>query len=181
MAALGSFVDGYLLLCSKAHVPSMASLSSEDLAELDSLLHDTRTAVEVVYGPTVVFEHGMASSRVVVGGCIVHAHIHLIPVAADVVGFLSRQFETERLSSLSALSTFAGSGYILVSNTVDELVIARNSTHSPSQFLRKYVAEQAGKGDLWDWAAYLGIAEMERTIRTFEDPQSRRSYQLPFR
>jgi predicted house-cleaning noncanonical NTP pyrophosphatase (MazG superfamily)/diadenosine tetraphosphate (Ap4A) HIT family hydrolase len=164
MPALGSFVEGYALVCSKAHVPSMASFGGEVLQELQALVTFAVATVSNLYGPCVVFEHGMASCRVTAGGCIDHAHIHLIPATVDLTPFLRSKFAVCDLGGFENLAGWFGRPYILAQSQLGDFIVGDPLEGLPSQFLRRQVAELVGKGELWDWAAYLGLPEMDRTF-----------------
>lgn len=162
--ALGSFVEGYLLVCPRAHVPSCASLDPAMLGKLERLLGAVGLIIEKHYGGYVVFEHGMATCDKRAGGCIDHAHLHVIPGNFDLLGALSEQCEPEPLVSMTALAAWRGRPYLLTRRDAGPVVVCEAPGHLPSQFLRRHAAAALDVPDLWDWGAYLGLKEIDRTL-----------------
>lgn len=161
---LGSFVEGYLMLAPRAHVPSCASLGEAQLGKLQNLLGVTKRIVADHYESPVVFEHGVASCDRRAGGCIDHAHLHIIPGRIDSAGVLARHFRTESLGGWSDLAAWQGLPYLLTQTGDGPVVVAAAPDNLPSQFLRRHAAAALNVPDLWDWGAYLGLREIEATL-----------------
>jgi diadenosine tetraphosphate (Ap4A) HIT family hydrolase len=170
--ALGSFVEGYLLICPKTHVPSCAALDLEFLVKLEDLLAVTRSILRAHYGPSIAFEHGLASLSRRAGGCIDHAHLHIVPAALDVRSILTQEFGTHELVRLSDLVLWRGHAYLLAQNNDGSGAVCDVPDHLPSQFLRRRIATALNLEERWDWGAYLGLTEIRRTLdRLYEDFQ----------
>lgn len=165
---LGSFVAGYLLICPAAHVPSCASLDREMLDKLQKLLGTTRAILRTHYGESVVFEHGLASCDRRAGGCVDHAHLHVVPGSIDLKGFVSQKFAAETLSEWHDLLNWRGRPYLLAENTYGPAVISEVLDNLPSQFLRRHVAHILNVEEHWDWGAYLGFEEIKHTLETLK-------------
>lgn len=162
--SLGSFVEGYLLVCPKDHIPSSAWLDQEGLSNLERLLTTVKHIVRNHYTDPVVFEHGMTKCGENAGGCIDHAHLHVVPGTVDLVGILAEQFVPEVLSNWLELSTWRTRPYLLAQPNRGPTIICEVRGSLPGQFLRRRVAAALGVPDIWDWGAYLGIREIHQTI-----------------
>jgi diadenosine tetraphosphate (Ap4A) HIT family hydrolase len=164
--ALGSFVDGYLLICPKAHVTSVASLGEAALGNLGRLLGRVKGIVRKHYTDPVVFEHGMANCHAKAGGCIDHAHLHVVPGRLDLRAILEECFSPQVLQDWQALAQWRGVPYLLAQpNDEAPVLICTVSDSLPSQFLRRQVAAALGVEEIWNWHDYLGILEIENTLR----------------
>ncbi len=87
-AALGPLgIEGYLLLSSITHYPSISSLPSGHFEELEKLAEKSVDILGKKYNqPVIMFEHGPNSCRTDNNGgsCIDHAHLHIIPTSTDI-------------------------------------------------------------------------------------------------
>jgi ATP adenylyltransferase len=161
---LGSFVEGYLLVCPKAHVASVASLGLEALGQLERVTTFVKDVVQSVYGRPIVFEHGMSGcGRIDAGGCIEHAHLHVVPGDID-IGSLLREYAPAREVAWEELGQWRGRSYLLGQSHCDRTLICEVPDVLPSQYLRRLVARTLGVLDFWDWRDHLGIKEIESTM-----------------
>jgi ATP adenylyltransferase len=167
--SLGSFVEGYLLVCPRSHKPSLAGLDGPSILRLGELLDHTKRIVEAAYGSVIMFEHGMASCERRAGGCIDHAHLHIVPADIDLTTILSQRFPSRQLSDLSDLLRWEERPYLLFQKD-DRRLVCDVPDNLPSQFIRRHIASALDLEDRWDWGAYLGIAEMENTMQKLSKP-----------
>lgn len=161
---LGAFVEGYLLICPKLHLPSYAWLDANRIEEYRHVLNKVQAAVSSQYGNSILFEHGATSCGGRAGACIDHAHMHLVPTTVDLSQLLEDKFLTTVLNRWEDLSEWRDRPYLLYQSQDDRLMISRVTEDIPSQFMRRHLARNLNIPDLWDWGAYLGLREMERTI-----------------
>lgn len=168
--ALGSFVDGYLIISPKAHVLSCASLASNVLTKLQNLIDAVGQIVEQEYGPFIILEHGMASCYIRAGGCIDHAHLQLIPGVADLFPVFAEHFQTEVLKDWSDLANWKERPYNLFQSSSGQIYICEVPNYLPSQFLRKHAARQLNCYENWDWRNHMGIEAIHRTICKLTEP-----------
>ena len=152
--SLGPVAPGHVLLCPKVHLRSFAALSGKHREEAGQVVARLRRLLEDTYGePVHLFEHGMVDGGRVV--CTVdHAHLHLVPSAAEVFERLRATSQWCELS-LKAGDCLAScekeylyycspEGRALIREIEDEAV--------ESQFFRKLFAGVAGDST-WDWRA----------------------------
>jgi ATP adenylyltransferase len=167
--ALGSFVEGYLLICPRIHMPSLAGLERALIPKFHLVLEETKRIVQATFGSVILFEHGMATCERRAGGCIDHAHMHILPADVDLNRFLSPQFPSHPLTEFSDLGRWRQRPY-LFARSQDLAVVYDVPDNLPSQFLRRHIASELNLEDRWDWGAYLGIAEMENTLKKLSAP-----------
>src|ERR1700722_7409348 len=90
--SLGALIAGHILLLPKAHYYSVGEIPAEKLAEFERLARYARTIVRETYGQCSEFEHGCIQGVGKAGACIDHAHLHLIPIASDVLTLIDARF-----------------------------------------------------------------------------------------
>jgi diadenosine tetraphosphate (Ap4A) HIT family hydrolase len=165
LAALGAIRAGYLLILPKTHYKSFSFLSSEHANEEHILKNFLVDVVEKLYSIPIVFEHGSMDDESLAGGCIDHAHLHILPTNSDLFPRLSKEFQYKPIGHLAELSTLrlqeqpyiyyerANQGYAFLVN------------HDlPSQFMRRLLLEEEGNPDEWDWEVFLGKEKIVETV-----------------
>lgn len=153
-AALGHFVFGYTLIISKDHLLSFANLPEHLFPELeafrDSVLEKLHT---ICRHPINIMEHGAISRCRRGGACIDHAHLHLMPLAADLYPLLSKKFSFYELGSIRELRRFKGAQipYLYYQREGFRGHGVQLSQEVPSQLLRRIACQAMGQPELWDW------------------------------
>jgi hypothetical protein len=110
-----------------------------------------------MYGDSVVcFEHGMdRSSPNLSGGCVDHAHLHLLPCGTALAESLKNKLSPSAgAGSLLELKQKYKSGpYILIKSDIlnPKIQLLQCGDVFPSQYLRKLAASLAGRPSEWDW------------------------------
>lgn len=153
-AALGHFVFGYTLIISKEHFPSFSYVPEHLFAELeafrDSVLDKLHNICE---HPIAIMEHGAMNRCQRGGSCVDHAHLHLMPLAADLYPLLSKKFSFDELEPISELRRFkeAQSPYLYYQREGRSGHGVQLSQDVPSQLLRRIACQALGQPELWDW------------------------------
>ena len=153
-AALGHFVFGYTLIISKDHFPSFAYVPDHLFPELDAFRNKVLDKLHnICQHPITIMEHGAINRCHRGGACIDHAHLHLIPLAADLYPTLSERFPFGELGSISELRRFkdAQLPYLYYQREGLRGHGVELSEDVPSQLLRRIVCQALGTPDLWDW------------------------------
>jgi diadenosine tetraphosphate (Ap4A) HIT family hydrolase len=161
---LGMLTPGYLLAITTEHLSSFGCLGEEELAQdvmpsVNKVLSDLRP----VFGSYLIFEHGSSEVAPFQGGCLTHAHLHLIPYPEHAVGVLMDALPWEPLSSMVALATECGSEYAYLSFGGASWLCREPGL--PGQWIRRIVAPPIGSGDEWDWGVFPGTQHLGDTIR----------------
>lgn len=160
--ALGMFVPGYLLVVSKEHVGSFALLGSEALDGVNSMIASAEQLLSPRFGEYIRFEHGQGPDPTMrAGGCIDHAHIHLLPVEHAVTVHLLTSLEWSPFQEFRDLATLDKTSYAYLG--VENRHYRTIEVSLPSQWFRHQVGQALAK-DTWDWAAYAGSRELTETL-----------------
>ena len=161
---LGEFIEGGLLLASREHHISMASLPDEYYAELESLVAETCDLLAERYGCLpLLFEH----APVAVGDkgtcCVDHAHLNVFPVRVDVHAQLSK-FPHVEIDALLQLSSprFRNEPYLFLQANEGRRFVYHAGI-VPSQYVRRIITAELGMPERWHWREYLGVEELKRT------------------
>ncbi len=170
--SLGQIVEGYLLIITKEHYPSMGHLPPQLYAELLWTIERTCDILRTQYGCSCVqFEHGPVNSRQRGPCCIDHAHLHLVPMDLDLV---STELQLARTSTADDYpknaSEYIQAGlpylYVKAQNGGTHSAILMDASDLPSQYMRRILANAAGKPHEWDWALSVGTQELESCLDT---------------
>lgn len=167
---LGCFVEGYLLICPKQHVSSIANLSTGSFTGLAQLASRVKEIVAAAYGEPIVFEHGMSGcGRIDAGGCIEHAHLHVVPGTIDIEKLLAEYSRPEEIP-WSSVAQFAGTSYILGQSYGGKTWVSAVRDVLPSQYMRRLVARELGVFEFWDWRDYPEFDKIDATLARLSLP-----------
>jgi diadenosine tetraphosphate (Ap4A) HIT family hydrolase len=153
-AALGHFVFGYTLIVSKEHLLSFAHLPECLFPELESFRENVLDKLhQICRHPISIMEHGAINRCQRGGACIDHAHLHLMPLAADLHPILSKRFSLGELESISDLGRFkdAQIPYLYYQREGLRGYGVKLAQDVPSQVLRRIACQSLGEPGLWDW------------------------------
>jgi len=154
--ALGHFVFGYTLIISKEHFHSFAYVPEQLFPELEAFKHHVLNKLHSLCPhPISMMEHGALNRCQRGGSCIDHAHLHLMPLAADLYPALSERFSFGELQDVSAVRRFkdAQISYLFYQREGLRGQAVELSQEVPSQLLRRIACQALGTPDLWDWRA----------------------------
>ncbi len=168
--SLAPLSKGHWLLCPKEHFISVAEMiEAIPYAEINHLRFKLATFLSTRYGRFVhQFEHGSAngSDRIICGTG--HAHLHFVLSEKHQLTLPSgMKWEPVRsdLGDLAAIVQGREYAYYCNAQSQSFVVVAKDEP-IPSQFMRKWFAEQSGTEVAGNWLDALNVGE---TLRTFED------------
>ena len=173
--SLGQIVEGYLLIVPVRHYTALADLPPQLIQELSDLCKQVRRALDRIYGPCLLFEHGVRAGQS--GGCgIDHAHLHAVPFAYgnEPVDELKQRHSFRFIRSLSEVNNEVPgtSSYLYYENTSGQACVF-GLDFLPSQYVRKLLANLIGR-PLWDWREYgkerALISTLTRLTEVFDKP-----------
>jgi diadenosine tetraphosphate (Ap4A) HIT family hydrolase len=153
-AALGHFVFGYTLIISKEHFPSFACVPEYLFPELEAFRNNVFDKLHnICQHPITIMEHGALNRCQRGGACIDHAHLHLMPLTADLYPTLSERFSFDELGSISGVRRFkdAQVPYLYYQREGLDSHGVGLSQDVPSQMLRQIACQALGTPELWDW------------------------------
>lgn len=169
---LGSFVEGYVMVLSKAHYDCAGQIPADQMAELTQLLEMMKNRIRQCYHTdTVCFEHGSVSCTNRFGGCINHAHIHIVPCPNSLMGEIALyDLQTEKIDSLEDLQGYGqrGEPYLYFEDT-DQQKYLITGDNVVSQFFRKLLAQQHGVDEKWDWRTDLCMENVQKTCQRLSE------------
>jgi ATP adenylyltransferase len=147
MPCIGPLCPGHIMVVSRNHYPSLASMGSKSIAEYENLAHLLRRSTLYAKCP-LEFEHGGTSTDCG-GACVLHAHMHWIPEMGEFEAALEGVYPL--LGSGNALTEIAAisSPYLFLRGTSQQYRLYA-AEGMPSQILRQVICSQLARPD-WDW------------------------------
>lgn len=169
MLGLGPIVEGYSLLATKSHTPSMLDLSLLEVERLSAFSDHVRQTLKPYYGDVIITEHGRVApcvdrARDQKESHCFHAHRLVFPLAIDLSAALNgRGLEVEEYPNFVACRRgFAWKGEYLYFERIDgSCLIAPAPLRLVRQFFRYKVAEYVGHPELADWVKFPRLKVLE--------------------
>lgn len=163
--SLGQLAEGHLLLVPVAHYCALADMPDERITQLQDLCDHIKTTLTRIYGPCLLFEHGIRMQGS--GGCgIDHAHMHVVPVTVPgVQDVLTQAFDGRRLGCFSEIKTsiVSEASYLFFEDSLAQRFIFKVDC-LPSQYMRTLVAKSIGRNG-WDWRNSGRETELISTVQ----------------
>jgi len=168
---IGSFIEGYLLISPRDHHISIGAIPRELYPELEEVKEKVRRVLKENYQIPLFFEHGPASNEKKAGCCVEHAHLHAVPVNAEVIEDLKKHFQHFEISSYSALKDEfeKGNPYFFVEDQNRNKHLFRIIDIVPSQYIRQVISSRIGMPEKWDWRFYPELDNILKTIERLKD------------
>jgi len=174
--SLGQILEGYLLVITKDHYISMGTLPSQFHVEVNQVIERTSEILRTAYNTDILqFEHGPSSSSKKGGCCIDHAHVHIVPLNADILPnidslpdlVLRERCEANAFPGITQyfLKENRPYLYINISRASNNKSIILDANGLPSQYMRRVIAQAIGKENEWDWAIFLGEQEIGNCLQ----------------
>ena len=163
----GSLSAGYMILAPRGHYLRFAELGVKSLREAQMIMQVATEALAEL-GPYVIFEHGSGSRADRGSACVVHAHLHLLPVPDPerVHAELEGRFDSTDLSGLAGISSLrCEEPYLFVSSP--EKRAAYHGAAMESQLIRKLAASQLGIDEEWNWRTHPRREQFLETLARF--------------
>lgn len=178
-AVIGSYMEGYIQLCAKAHrtaATGVYSYEREELELMKSVINDTYKEVYQTEG--IAFEHGQAGSclwgdnreKNMLSLCH-HMHIHYLPVEIDINNEIKELFdevyEVKNIYDMTKVRTeiLEAEQYLYFQKKYQTgFMYNVNGKDVPRQFLRICVANKLGIPEKANWIEYPGTEFFENTI-----------------
>ena len=175
MPTLGAFVEGYVMVVSKEHHDCVGKMPSEDIAHLETLMEEITARIRAVYHTDVIcFEHGAVSCANKFGGCLNHAHVHLVPCNTSLIEEIrDYDLEVELLTSLADLQALGQEGrpYLFFRDTDGKQYLITGE-FIVSQFFRQLVSAHMGLDRKWDWRENLYLDNVLKTVKGLKQDEA---------
>ncbi len=171
---VGPVGEGFTLIAAREHVPSMLDLGQDAAEDLIRFTESVCGRLGVIYGSTVVAEHGRVAPCVEPGirehepHCL-HAHRLVFTGASRIdLAVAAPKMKIRRFADFeTARDYYDDSGQYLYVEDDSGVQVGRIDGPLPRQFLRAIVALEQGRPHLADWRQQPGfeaIAAAQRAL-----------------
>ena len=166
---LGPIGEGFSLIATREHLPSMLDLEQAVAQELAEFTAMVRERLKPLYGPAVVTEHGRIAPCVAPLArrhephCL-HAHRLVFPGhgSLDLGAVAPRMPRRDFSSYLDARHAFDWPGqYVYAEQPDGSCQVGAVAGPLPRQFLRAVVANAQGRPEIADWRQHPGHETVE--------------------
>lgn len=152
---IGSIVPGYNLIISKEHILSMSAMPDEMIQEYAQIIEYMRYLYQEIYHrKPIIFEHGSNNFKNPKANSIDHAHTHVVNHTYldenKIISYLGL-YEVSSISEMLKAGT--NKNYISYISPSDKYYIGE-AKKEESQIMRKFIAEDIGVPNEWDWRKY---------------------------
>jgi diadenosine tetraphosphate (Ap4A) HIT family hydrolase len=156
--SLGPLLPGHVMIVSKTHLESLASMGPEALDEYNQLAVRVRSGPLLHEGNALEAEHGSTPGDKA-GACVVHTHVHFIPkMGAHLPAFKERL--RIRGANLSGLP-MSHEPYIFLRNDSEEVIF--DARELPSQTIRRILCDVLNRDDD-DWMQSPRLDWVKETV-----------------
>ena len=167
LPAVGSLVEGYLLIISKRHLNSMAELSKEEKEEYQFLINKYRTLFKKYYFkyPIIFLYFSPVIDSDIKANSVIHAHTHIVNYNFINEIDIIKQLNFKQINNLSYLTK--DKNYIMYINHNNTYYLS-NNFEPISQIMRILIAKELGYEDKFDWKKDMFIENIIATIKKFK-------------
>ena len=164
LPALGSLVDGYILIITKKHYYNMLELNKDLKKEYLNLIQKYSNIFYKIYGKyPIVFEHGTAkNSTTESASSIIHAHTHIVNH-----NYINEQSILNKLN-FKQISNFNNTrnekNYIFYISPNNKIYITYNF-EPISQLMRIFIAKDLGMEAKFNWRIEPFYENINSTIK----------------
>jgi hypothetical protein len=164
---LGSLTVGHLLLVASRHLFSIQEFEQPEKILLVEEVTRFLQIAKDLYGSVVLFEHGSPKDcGAPGGGCVEHAHLHIVPSAVKVSPFVKARLSTRDVSLYSFYGEEPNRPYLFVLDTDGES-FAINESVTTSQYMRRVLWQLNDYGGHWDWRSDWRIDHLVTSRRHY--------------
>lgn len=172
LPAVGSLVDGYVLLVSKKHLSSMSLLTKKENREYEKLIKKYRKIFKSIYGHyPIIFEHGTNTLKRSASS-VTHAHTHIVNHTFKDEKYIIEYLKLQKIESLQNIDN--NSSYIMYMNEKGEMYISY-SFKPISQMMRILIAKDLNLEETFDWKKFRYDDNMLSTINKIKDRNDNKS------
>jgi len=161
---IGPLTPGHVMIISKKHYVNLSLMNKVIIEEIQEIIKKIDN--NSFYENYIVAEHGAFDEDNRGGACIIHTHLHLIPMARDMVNFLDKNLDYIILPSLKKITKVDYPYILLFYNNTFKIY---NSENVPTQYIRRAFYSAKGNNNNWDWRNQPKNNYNEQTIAIWED------------
>lgn len=166
--ALGSLVDGYILIACKRHINSMSELNVEEMKEYEILIDKYRKIFKSIYKKyPIVFEHGTPNvNSKIKASSVTHAHTHIVNHNFKNENALLEEMKFFKINKIENM--VLNKNYIFYVSPNSDIYIT-NNFKPISQFMRVEIAKDLNMLDKYDWRKNDFYNNIVLTINKIQD------------
>jgi len=161
--AMGSFVDGYVLVITKKHINSMSDLDKQTYCEYKEIIKKYREKFNKIYNKyPIVFEHGepILNSEMKANS-ITHAHTHIINYNFKNEREIIEKLNLQKINDIEEVTNKRN--YIMYINEEGNIYVTYNF-EPISQMMRRLIAKDLNCEDKYDWRINPFMDNIKLTI-----------------
>ena len=159
MPCIGPLEIGHVMIVSKTHYESLASMGSGAIKEMKNII-EVAFENKSIYKGSLITEHGAFLDQSG-GACIVHTHIHVIPEQGKWIHILDEILPQIKVKSLEDL-TKIDIPYIFTSDIEGNFKVYQSFNAHP-QMVRKAICAKTKRLD-YDWAQDEKLDFVKKTL-----------------
>lgn len=148
--ALGSLVDGYVLIINKRHINAMSELTDDEKKEYEDLINKYREIFKDIYRSyPIVFEHGSPNEKDEnKASSVLHAHTHIVNHCYNNEDSLIKELNFKRINKITEISK--NKNYIFYINPSNKLYVTYDFKPI-RQIMRIEIAKDIKMSYKYDW------------------------------
>lgn len=163
--ALGSLVEGYVLIVTKEHINSMMELDDIILEEYNKLIEKYRNIYNILYGKyPIIFEHGTPNINGLCTSCVTHAHSHIVNHNYKNESEILKTLNFKKINSINDIKY---QNYIFYQNPLGENFVTYE--YNPvRQIMRLLIAKDLKLEEKYNWRQYPFHENIDKTINKIQ-------------
>lgn len=172
--SLGALVSGWMLIVPRRPMLNLTGLEVSESEELDLFARKVASRLGRREGEPYFFEHGSRTSGGVVGCGVDQAHLHIVPLAFDLIE-LARASGDGGIEWLpdSFAASFAdvlpsGAEYVAITRPRDGKALVGIMHEPRSQWVRRLIAHEIGAPESWNYRDYPQVANLLETVAAYQ-------------
>jgi diadenosine tetraphosphate (Ap4A) HIT family hydrolase len=168
LPSIGPLVPGHVMVVSKAHCESLASMGADAVYEYESLAARLRNAPFLRDNKPLEAEHG-STSEDKAGACVIHTHVHWLPGMGMFWEEFSRHLSRRPERDLLELCN-GGGPYVFGRAETEQGIFRAKGLRS--QTIRRILCELLDRDDT-DWMQSPRLDWVEETVKAWETHEGR--------
>jgi diadenosine tetraphosphate (Ap4A) HIT family hydrolase len=169
LPSVGPVVPGHVMVVSKSHWHSLASMGPLAIREYESLAARLRTAPLLRDADPLEAEHG-ATGEDKAGACVIHTHVHWVPGMGQFWNEFKQHLSLRRERDLFEVSNNGGT-YIFVRASAKRAIYEAQGLRS--QTIRRILCGILDREDT-DWMQALRPDWVEETVKAWDREEDMR-------
>lgn len=172
---IGSLTVGYVLLVTKQHYLSLASLDSKLIFEMLELKKRVEDILFMNLGMRcIAFEHGTVNNYSIGANSVDHVHLHILPFSRPIWNEIVMNLPKTAFITVESYNALLDkwknslpNSYLLFQDLDQKIYYFSDASNMPSQLFRKCLAPYLS-AECWDWRVESYSNNILKTINLFK-------------